>query len=120
MQYEILQEATESLRVIHSRAARSDDDKTLCQAGVLAGVLLALDMLVQNEDLGEFKQESARFVVAAQKVFGVDEWIKQVMAVMVARRDSGPLLNEFIPPPPTRLENTQMYRSILGYSRSAH
>lgn len=114
MTYPFLNQAAEALRPIHKAAMAAGDHQSVSEAGTIASLILALEMLAQNEDQQQFEGEAAAVTVATQSIFGVDQWLAEMMR-LIAHFEGKPeaaKIGASFPQPPARLANTDFYRTL--------
>lgn len=109
----ILNQAAEALKVVFAEAkATSQVDPR--ELGVVSAMILALEMLGQQDDDSEFTEETSLLVDRILNIFGVDIWIGEIRRLAERYENASEKVQDVVVPrPPQRLQNTEFYRSFF-------
>lgn len=113
MTFEILEQAIAALKAVHAEAKQTNTNDAV-QVGVLSTFILALEMLIQNNDGVEFLNEASLLVERIQNVFGIDIWIEDVLRRAERLQNQPEVLQQLsVPEAPKRLQNTEFYQTYF-------
>jgi hypothetical protein len=103
-----LTEAIQALIPIHERAIHEGDSLPAMQGGVLATMILSLELLAQNNETIDFADEGSSLIYSVHAVFGLSDFLRQVaQATKDGNHDDSIEV-------PARLLNTTMGRKTFG------